>query len=217
MMQGISHKAPVKWRKIVIGTVLGGVAGFGAMWLVDMLLGGRGFEAMGGSQVVSLGIGVVYVLMGALVAFGVASPNAGSRVLNVEDAEELREQRTVLALSAVGSIAIGAMMVLLALAEPSGTVPAPVVLASSLFAVLVAGFASLRQWRLMDELMRRVTQEATVTTYYLIALLGGGWALVAHLGYAAAPLALDWISMLAGGLLLASFIAAGRRGMLAPR
>ena len=64
------------------------------------------------------------------------------------------------------------------------------------------------------------TTAATETgnvAYYLILLVGGGWAILAHLDFAPPPAPLDWLTMLFGLALVASFVASGRRGMLVPR
>jgi hypothetical protein len=68
--------------------------------------------------------------------------------------------------------------------------------------------------RVSDELMRAVNLEAGSLSYGLVVLFGGGWAMLAHLGYSAAPVPLDWLTMFYGLVLLASFIAVGRRGMI---
>ena len=44
--------------------------------------------------------------------------------------------------------------------------------------------------------------------------VGGGWAMLAHLGYVPAPAPLDWLTMLTLLMFAASFIALGRRKML---
>ncbi len=48
----------------------------------------------------------------------------------------------------------------------------------------------------------------------MILVLGGSWAMLAHLGFVAAPAPLDWLTLFAVLLFAASFIAVGRRRML---
>jgi hypothetical protein len=66
-------------------------------------------------------------------------------------------------------------------------------------------------------LMRSVSNEAGNLAFHLVLIVGGGWAMLSHLGFARAPAPLDWLTMFFGLVLLASFIATARRGMLAPR
>jgi hypothetical protein len=69
-------------------------------------------------------------------------------------------------------------------------------------------------YRHSDELMAAVNLEAGALSYGIVSLVVGMWAMLAHLGYAAAPAPLDLLSLLYVLVLLASFIAVGRRGML---
>ena len=87
----------------------------------------------------------------------------------------------------------------------------------ALVLVALAGLLTIAQWRQMDELMRGMSQECGNLSFYLVMLLGGGWAMLAHLGLATAPAPLDWLTMFLGLTLVAAFIAVGRRGMLMPR
>jgi hypothetical protein len=81
-----------------------------------------------------------------------------------------------------------------------------------LIAVLTA--LGIAAWRLSDELGRTLSREAGNMAFYLILLLGGGWAMLAHLGVVAAPAPLDWLTLFAVLLFVASFIAVGRRKLL---
>ena len=82
-----------KTRKLVIqlltGGVFGGVAGFAGMSLIDP-------SELAGDQIILAGVGLIYLLMGLLVGIGIASPKLGSKVLNLQDAEEIIEQRRIL-------------------------------------------------------------------------------------------------------------------------
>src|SRR5690606_10079191 len=103
--------------------------------------------------------------------------------LNLEDMEEALEERRVLLYSAAGMGAFGVALVLLAFSGPGGALPPGPVLAvvAALFAL--ASWLSLVVWRLMDELMRGLSQQTASATFYLLMVLGGGWALLAHLGF----------------------------------
>jgi hypothetical protein len=210
--------ATPRWvRKLLIPAALGGLIGFaaatGTMHFMDSpLIGG-----LGKSAAVAAVIGVMYAVIGLGVGLGAASPKAGARFLNVEDADELREQQKVLTLSGVAMVLWGASLVALALAAPGGPVPQAAALVVGAGGLLVGTVLSVAVYRSCDELMRAINLEAGALSYGLVLMFGGGWAMLAHLGYAAAPAALDWLSLFYVLVLVASFIAVGRRGMLMPR
>lgn len=217
MEMTIGNTAPPKWRKHVIGLLLGMASGLlGAMammWLIDS----GTLNEPSRSQVAAALVGLVYCLTAAAVAFGLVSPSLGARFLNVEDAEELREQRRMLAFSAISMIAMGVILFLLAVSGPGGIVEPLVAVSATLSLLCLVTVLSLAQWHLMDELLREVSSAGGNVSYYLVALIGGGWAVLAHLGYVVPPAPLDWITMFAGLALVGTFAAAAKRGMLTPR
>jgi hypothetical protein len=207
-----------RWvRKLLIPALIGGVAGFaasaGMMEFIDS-------SAVGGldmSATVAALVGMVYVVIGFGVAFGSASPQVGAKFLNVEDADELREQKKVLGLSGVAMLMWGAALVALALAAPDGPVPQGVALAVGLTGLVIGTVLSIQVYRASDELMLAVNLEGGALSYGLVFVVVGGWAMLAHLGYTAAPAPLDLLSLFYVLVLVASFIAIGRRGMLTIR
>lgn len=60
---------------------------------------------------------------------------------------------------------------------------------------------------------RTLSHETGSLAFYLVLGLGGGWALLAHLGFAAAPAALDWLTLFIVLLFAASVIAVARRNL----
>src|SRR5690606_5110195 len=142
------------------------------------------------------------------VGAGLVSPRLGAQFLNVENAEELREQRRMLALSAGGMIAWGLVLFVLAASGPEGRLSSAVALTSAgvLLAVVVA--LALAQWRQMDELLHRTTSEGGNFAYYLTLLIGGGWAALAYLGFTPGPGYLDWITLFSVTGLAGTIIAA---------
>ena len=206
-----------KVRKIVLQLVLGGLVGYfsavGVVWLIDIGVLG----ALNTSQEVALFIALLYVALGMLLGLGVLHPRTGARVLNVEDEGDLREQRRIMALSAVSMVVMGVLLVMLALAAPNGPVSQPVALAATVLGAIVLVWFSIRALADMDELMRAVTRDCGEIAYYLLMLIGGGWAVLAHLGYAANITMLDFVTLNFAALLVASYIANGRRGLLKTR
>lgn len=206
-----------KSRKMVLGMVLGGLAGFfGSLGLLQLIDSGA-LGVLDRSREIAALVGALYVICGLMVGLGLLSPKMGAQVLNVEDAEELREQAAVLRYSVFGMVALGAVLLVLAFAAPAGPIPQTSALGIVVALTGLSWFTSWRQMRLVDELVRSMSSEGTSLAFYLLFLIGGGWSIAAHLGYLTGPAPLDWITMFAGLLLLAVFWVAGRRGMLAPR
>ena len=204
-----------KWRKAAFAIVAGGVFGFVAAFAFMQMADLPSVDLEPSAEVAGL-IGVIYLLTAVMVGVGVVHPGFGARFLNAEDALELREQRRLLAFSASSIACMGGALLLAALSGPDGSVEPDVGLVA--LPLLLLGTAlGLAQWHYADELMRMVSRESATFAFYLLFALGGGWALLAWLGYAAAPVPLDWLSMLYASGLVGSFIASGRRGMLMMR
>lgn len=210
-------KKPSKLKKTIFALVLGGAAGFAGAFGFMQLADNGVLGELGPSREIAALVGVIYLLTAFAVLTGVVAPKAGATFLNVEDAEELREQKFMLGMSGLGMGAAGAALILAALAAPVGPISQSVV--ATLFAglMIVAVIGSLASRKRQDELMRAISKETGSTAYYLLFLIGGGWALAGHLGYIAAPAPLDWLSMFWGLGLLAAFIVIAKRGMMQMR
>jgi hypothetical protein len=207
-----------RWvRKLLIPALIGGVAGFAASAGVMQFIDSPAVGGLGTSAVIAALVAVVYLVIGLSIVIGVASPQMGAKFLNVEDADELREQKQVLSLSGWAMMLWGAALAALALAAPDGPVPQTAALVIGLAGLVIGSVLSVLVYRASDELMLAVNLEAGALSYGLTFLTIGGWAMGAHLGYAAAPQPLDLLSLLYVLVLVASFIAVGRRGMLAIR
>jgi hypothetical protein len=217
MMEMVTDPPRPKWRKMLYSTALGAAVGALGAWALMSLGDAGAFGELGGSEAAALAVGLIYLLVGLSIAAGLANPRHGARFLNVEDADELREQRSVLLGSALAMAAWGLALVLLAAAGPEGSVSPGIALAGAGTLLAITVVLTLVVWRFMDELMRSLSNEAGNMSFYLVALLGGCWAMLAHLGFVAAPAPLDWLTMLTGLMLLGSFIAVGRRGLLTMR
>ena len=217
MMSEINAKPRSVQRKTIVSLLVGGVAGGLASFAALTLIGSGKLGELGTSREIAIMVAVVYLVMAAAVAFGALSPALGARFLNVEDADELREQKSRLIGSAVASAAFGLALVAAALAAPLGPLAEPVALAAFLGLFALAWYLGAHQQRTSDEFMRQLSRDASAAAFYLLALIGGGWALIAHLGYAVAPAPLDWLSMFAGLLLIATLAACMQRGLMTPR
>ncbi|MGB3166728.1 MAG: hypothetical protein WBA68_08145 [Alteraurantiacibacter sp.] len=219
MTEGLDARAEKsrKTKKTIFALVLGGIVGFlGAMAVLK--LGDAGvLGALDPSREIAALVGMLYFVTGAFVGFGLIAPGAGAKFLNVEDADELREQKAMLGYSALGMVAMGLALFVAAMAAPAGPIAPGVALAIFGVLAVIGVWVSITSMKYQDELMRAVGREGAGTAFYLTGLVGGTWALLAHLGYASAPAPLDWLTMLWSLLLLAAFIVVGRRGMMEMR
>lgn len=212
--------AKTKMRKMVVQIVVGAIAGAVATLAALTALESWSFDLDDPSRVAALLTGLVFVLMGLLVGIGVALPGPGSRLLNVEDADELREKRKPLWRSAAVVLLVGTMMLVLALAEGGhwiGLVSREA--AAMLVAAAVAGTALLSYFGRNDndELMRTVAQEGAAWALYGSLALFITWGSLAHLGYLAWITPLGMVSALLAIMLVAIFTVCGVRGLLTPR
>lgn len=206
------------WKKFFIQMLAGAVVGGGSALLVLQAWDDAG--SMEPAQSFALLTGLIYALMGLMVGIGVIAPGAGARVLNVEDAEELRDQRSVLALSAAACVLIGLLFLVLA-TVPAGGDDGLVrrEVAAVLAGICVAALIVLARMtnRLVDELTRHISMESSALTMQASFVVFGGWGALVHLGF------VEWIAPLAlvAGMallqLVAIFWVSAKRGLLVPR
>lgn len=207
-----------KLAKAVLAAGMGALAGFLATYfLLGETKDGGALAGLGTSREVALMVALVYGLTAAAVLIGLANPGIGAKFLNVEDADELREQRAMLGWSGLGMLCWTGILVVLALGG-AGKAIAPIPAAVTAALLLVVSIVSTRlQWRHTDELMRELSRDSAGLAFYLLVLLGGGWAALGHLDLTTGPAFLDWWTMAAALVLVAVFWKAGRRGMLEMR
>ena len=203
------------WKKMLLqmlaGAVIGGAATMAALMTWDDL------DPSDPAQMVAFVTGMIYALMGTMVGIGAIAPAAGARMLNVEDVEDLRDQRTILGLSAAACLFIGLLFLTLA-AVPAGGNSGPfsrevaAVLAGVCLVALI--LLTLLTNRRVDELTLHISMEASSLAMQSSFVIFGGWAALAHLGFVEwiGPLAL--ISGLALLQLLAIFWVSGKRGLM---
>jgi hypothetical protein len=207
-----------RWvRKLLIPALIGGVIGYAASAATLTYVDSAAVGGLSVSATIAAIVGVLYAVIGLSIAIGAASPKLGARFLNVEDADDLREQKKVLTLSVAAMLLWGVALLVLALAAPDGPVPQGAALAVGGGGLVVGIALSVLVYRASDELMLVVNLEAAALSYGLLLLVVGLWAALAHLSYTAAPAPLDLLTLFYVLVLVASFIAVGRRGMLAIR
>jgi hypothetical protein len=130
-----------------------------------------------------------------------------------QEADELRREGRVLLLGAGALISSGAALILLSLAGPGRIVPSVIGLLGWLFLNILAAVLAALRWRRLDELNRAAARESDHLAFKWLSLVGGVWAMLAHLNFVAAPSVLDWLTMLGGASLVAGLVAAGRMGV----
>lgn len=165
------------------------------------------------SALVAGGISVIYLLMAIIVGIGAVFPALGVRYLNTYGEDELRDEQRKLLVSAGAMAGFG--LALLALVLATFELLSPVAGAVGFFGLMIASLGFY--WplmRAMDELDWQMSNEAVSYTYYALLVIGGSWAALGHLKLAEGPAMLDWLSMFWGLMLVSTFIAAGRRGLL---
>jgi hypothetical protein len=208
----------LKITKVQLARLLGGMVFGGLAAGLFMTLAAKHIDLDDGATMVAVVAGLSYALMGVAVAFGSASPKAGARFLNVEDAEEIREQRRNLGASAAGCVLIGLFLLVLAL-RPAlvpalGREAVALVAVALLVATLVVGFATKRR---SDELMRQVSLESSTLTLQVATILLAGWAALAHVDLVRWVSPLGAIAGLAVLQLVAIFWISGKKGLLKTR
>jgi hypothetical protein len=217
MIEDKPAATPRWFRKLLVPGAIGGIAGFAASAAMMRFIDSEAVGGLSESATIASLVGMLYAVIGLGIAIGVANPRLGSRFLNVEDAEELHEQKRMLGLSGISMLLWGGSLIALALAAPDGPLPSVAALVIGGCGLLGGSLLSVLVHRACDELMRAVNLEAGALSYTLALLVVGLWAIAAHLGYVTAPAPLDLLTLFYGLVLLASFVVVGRRGMLAPR
>lgn len=204
-------------KKLIVPLVLGGFVGFALAFGIGQLGGEIGDTGLSQSAEIATLTGGFYVVMGIFVGGGTLMPRAGAKLLNVEDAEELREQRSMLLQSSFAMGLWGLALVTLALSGFVALLSPALTLALAVVLYVVGLYFVVRSYAASDELMMAVNREAGNWSYGLVFLVLGSWSALAHVGYLTAPGPLDVLSVFYAMVLLATFIAAGRRGMLKVR
>jgi hypothetical protein len=217
MSAAMTDERKRKWKKAGVSSLIGAAVGAGTVSLALWAAGEGLLAAMGPSRIVLGGIGLVFVLVGAMVGFGLAAPRAGAKLLNVGDAEELVEDRPKLLSSALYMGWIGVTLLLLALARTpdfAAGIVAPGVALAALAVLMVVSLLSYTWMRSYDEFDRQLGLEGASWAFLIAAGVLLPWAAFDALGWNAPLASLDVIAVLAISLIAGSFVAVARRGMM---
>lgn len=174
-------------------------------------------SAVGVSATIALGLGVVLLLFAILGLLRLAADHAPGRVRPPEETDADLELGRPRLYSLIVIAAMGLTLVLLVLAGPGGALSPTITLVAVLVLLGIVTVLTFAMWPLLDELTRTMSRETGNAAFYLIVVIGGGWAILAHLDFVPAPTPLGWLTMFTLIMFAASFIAVGRRGLLQPR
>ena len=211
-MKGAAKKAPV--RTLITRMLAGAIVGAASMGLFLAFVGDPFVNLDDPANVIAIVAGLSYVVIGLGVAFGLAAPKAGATYLNVEDADEIREQGAALTPSAIACVLVGAFLLVLVLAETIGSGVALPIASACLVGIGIAGWFTARN---QDELTKQIGLEASSIAYQIVLAGLGVWALLAAVGI---PVTVSPLGLVAGLSLLQLFTAFAvitKRGMLMPR
>lgn len=206
-----------KWKKAMLSGLAGAVFGAGTVALMMWLAGDGLLEAMGPSRVILAGVGLIYLLVTMMIGFGLAAPRAGAKLLNVDDAEELVDDRPKLLGSALYMGLAGLTLILISLAQAPGFANGPIVpgiAVAALAILLIASILSFRWLRVYDEFDRQLGIEGGSWAFLIACAILLPWGMLDALGWAVPLSSIDVISVLAASLIGGSFAAVGARGMM---
>jgi hypothetical protein len=212
---GLSHRnVPFNRRNFIAFVLLSGLTIVVFLSFRALLADTVSLEAIGVSAWVALLFGLVLTAVALIGLLTTAAVHARLPLVQPGHAELLVEQGRVLPYSLVVIGAMGLTLVLLSLAAPGGPLAPGVALAGVAVLIAVQAGLTLAIWPRIDELSQTLSRETGNAAYYLIVMLGGGWAILALLDLVPAPPPLEGLTLLTAILLAASLIAAGRRGLL---
>lgn len=196
--------------QIAVGGSIGGISGYFGLHLV-------GSENMAVDQLVVGGVGLIYLLIGVIVGFGLLAPKLGVWILNLEDADEIRDESRILTGSAICMVALGAALVLLTMAGPDGPISRPAAMGGLLAALALLIAVSIRDWKYYDEMLLQLSSDAGNIAFSGVGLVTLIWGSASWLGLVSSPTPLALVALISGGFLMAIFVASARKGLIKPR
>jgi len=192
-----------------------------AVGIVTLLFVMWGFGGLARMSAVSFSGWIAAVTGGTLVVLAIlgslATASTRTNLDLVDDevaAEEMRERGQLFFCGFSWMAAYGLLLLELSLSGPGGLLSPMAAVAGALILILVLTLLGIATWRLSDELGRTLSRESGSIAFHLILVIGGGWAILAHLGFVAAPAPLGWLTLFTVLMFAASFIALGRRKLL---
>jgi hypothetical protein len=145
------------------------------------------------------------------------APKLGGSILNVEDADEIRDQSRILSGSAICMVALGAALVVITMAGPDGPISRPAAMGGLLAALALLIVVSIRDWKYYDEMLLQLSRDAGNIAFSGVGSVTLIWGSASWLGLVTAPTPLALVALTSGGFLIAIFVASARKGLLRPR
>jgi len=170
-------------------------------------------EWLGTASVIAIAISCFYALIGIISLLGTLSPRTGVNMEMYEDEVEWQDERPLIGWSAVGLMAFGAILPLMLLVEPFDRISSTSAIMLGGLLVIVSGYATWRVWAQMDELWRDLSKNAGNIGFYMVLLVGGAWAFLAHLGVVAPLSPLGWANLIFSSTLLGTVAASRWQGL----
>lgn len=143
--------------------------------------GTRSLSAMGVSATIALGLGVVLLLFAIMGLLRLAAAHAPGAAPPPEEMDANLALGRARLYSLIVIAAMGLTLVLLSLAGPGGALAPTIALVSVLVLLSIATGLTIALWPLLDEFPRTMSRETGNAAFYLIVVIGGGWAILAHL------------------------------------
>lgn len=169
---------------------------------------------IGAERVFAIAVAAVYLLIAVFIVVVQLSPKLRLMMMSTSDAEDMAEQPRVYTLQMVSVLTWGLVLLLLALSGAGAVLDS---MTGGIAAAILFAIGCWTYWRsmpLLDELYRTATLEAAVIAYCMVLVVTGGWAALAHLGFAAAPAMLTVVTLFWVLAMAATVWAVARRGML---
>ena len=202
-------------RNFVIRDAVGIVACLLFVWGFSTLAASGALVGMGTSEWAAAATGSALIIIALLGILATASVRAGADFVDDEmAADDMRERGRLILCSLVWIAACGLLLIGLSLSGPGGLLSPATALSGALVLIAVLTVLGIAAWRLSDELGRTLSHETGNMAFYLVWVLGGGWAMLSHLGFVARPTPLDWLTMFIVLMFVAGVIATGRRKLL---
>jgi len=198
------------FMQFIIGAIFGALAVYGLVsfsFLTKMAI----------DEFVLAAVGMIYLIIGIFVLLGCLSPKFGAKLLNVADEEELHDQRRVLLGSSLAFLGIGSGQLILTLSGTSNIFQPWIGVAAISASMVLCVLIWFRDRHLYDELMWKITMDASYICFAGLWVILFLWCAMALVGIWISPTPATILALFSGGYLLATFIAAGRRGLLAPK
>lgn len=213
-MTGEATTKAAKAKKTAIQMLVGAAFGAGSMLLLLKVLPIRKLAT---DEFLLFSIGAIWAIIGVFVLFGSASPKLGAKLLNVADEEDLRDQRRILMGSSAVFLLWGGSHIIIALAGSAALLPAWAGVIAMLVALVACVVIYVRDRHLYDEFTWKLTMDASYYCFAGLWAVFSIWCTLSVAGFAAPPSPAIILVLLSGGYLLATFVAAGRAGLLSQK